>query len=196
MTGAIKWTTTNSKTPYIGYCTNSSDGTFVMSITGTTYSTGLAIGGSSGNLLYNGNRVLDASNYKSYCTPTNIGAASSSHTHSYLPLSGGTVAGNLTVNGTFKANNIITGTKPLTISSASALASISLTSKDLGFTPSVNTSIVATVRKECAPTTLYLNTYTTFYNGTLYVCITNGSSTSTTVPTGTYHIDYIITNNT
>ena len=75
MTGAIKWTTTNSKTPYIGYCTNSSDGTFVMSTTGTTYSTGLAIGGNSGNLIYKGNRVLDASNYTSYCTPANIGAA-------------------------------------------------------------------------------------------------------------------------
>ena len=141
-------------------------------------------------------RILTGSNWKNVITLSTLGAAASSHTHSYLPLSGGTVAGNLTVNGTFKANNIITGTKPLTISSASALASISLTSKDLGFTPSVNTSIVATVRKECAPTTLYLNTYTTFYNGTLYVCITNGSSTSTTVPTGTYHIDYIITNNT
>ena len=81
MTGNIKWTTANSKIPYIGYCTESSDGTFVMSTTGTTYTTGLAIGGSSENLLYKGNTVLDASNYKSYCTPANIGAAASSHTH-------------------------------------------------------------------------------------------------------------------
>lgn len=36
-------------------------------------------------------------------TPANIGAATSSHTHSYLPLSGGTVTGTLTVNSTFTA---------------------------------------------------------------------------------------------
>ena len=28
-------------------------------------------------------RILDSNNYKSYCTPSNIGAAASSHTHSY-----------------------------------------------------------------------------------------------------------------
>jgi hypothetical protein len=42
-----------SKTPYIGGCTNSTDDTFVVgSLTGTTYDTGLAIGGTSGNLLW------------------------------------------------------------------------------------------------------------------------------------------------
>lgn len=58
-TGAnIKWATVSSKTPYIGYCTGSGDATFVVSsLTGTTYQTGLAIGGSSGNLLWKGNKV-------------------------------------------------------------------------------------------------------------------------------------------
>lgn len=39
-------------------------------------------------------------------TPANIGAATSDHTHTYLPLSGGTVSGNLTVGGTFTYTNI------------------------------------------------------------------------------------------
>lgn len=37
-------------------------------------------------------------------TPANIGAAASSHTHSYLPLSGGTVTGALTVNKELYSN--------------------------------------------------------------------------------------------
>ena len=69
MTGSISWGTTkgqgltwgtiNEKTPYMGYCTQSGDGTFVVgSLSGTTYQTGLAIGGSSGNLLWKGGAVL------------------------------------------------------------------------------------------------------------------------------------------
>lgn len=54
----IKFGTINGKTPYIGYATNQSDGTFsLMSIEGTTYESGLAIGGSSGNLLWKGKVV-------------------------------------------------------------------------------------------------------------------------------------------
>ena len=41
--------------------------------------------------------TLDESNYKTYCTPANIGAAASSHTHDDLPLSGGTMTGNLKI---------------------------------------------------------------------------------------------------
>ena len=37
--------------------------------------------------------LLNSTNYTSYCTPTNIGAAPASHTHSYLPLSGVTMTG-------------------------------------------------------------------------------------------------------
>lgn len=57
-TKGIKWGAFNSKNPYIGYCTSSSDGTFMIgSIAGTTYTTGLSIGGSSGNLLWKGSKV-------------------------------------------------------------------------------------------------------------------------------------------
>lgn len=57
----IKWGTVNSKTPYIGTCSSSSDGTFVIgSLAGTAYNTGLSIGGSSGNLLWKGKKVATA----------------------------------------------------------------------------------------------------------------------------------------
>ena len=61
-TGAFKWTAKSSKNPFMGYCTNSGDGTFVVgSLTGTTYQTGLAIGGSSDNLLWKGSKVATTS---------------------------------------------------------------------------------------------------------------------------------------
>ena len=60
----LKWTSSKNNNndtlaPYIGYCTNSGDGTFVIgSLLGTTYQSGLALGGSSGNLLWKGNALL------------------------------------------------------------------------------------------------------------------------------------------
>lgn len=54
----LKWKAVNSKTPYVGYCTGSTDATFMVgSLAGTTYQTGLAIGGSSGNLLWKGAKI-------------------------------------------------------------------------------------------------------------------------------------------
>lgn len=41
-------------------------------------------------------------------TPTNIGAANASHTHSYLPTNGGTISGNLTVTGAIVSNGNVT----------------------------------------------------------------------------------------
>ena len=68
----IKWgTRTNNggvkQNPYMGYCTGSGDGTFVVgSLLGTTYQTGLAIGGSSGNLLWKGGKILDSNNFSEF----------------------------------------------------------------------------------------------------------------------------------
>ena len=54
----LKWVTVNENTPYIGYATDQTDGTFVIgSNKGTNYASGLAIGGGSGNLLWKGNKV-------------------------------------------------------------------------------------------------------------------------------------------
>lgn len=61
-TKGIKWSAINSKNPYIGYALNQTDGTFLIgSLLGTNYQDGLAIGGGSGNLLWKGVRVVDAS---------------------------------------------------------------------------------------------------------------------------------------
>ena len=54
-------------------------------------------------------------------TPSAIGAAASSHTHSYLPLSGGTVTGNLTINSptlTLNTTNTITSARSLRFANA------------------------------------------------------------------------------
>ena len=54
----LKWGTVNHKNPYIGYASDQVDGTFVVgSLLGTTYASGLAIGGGSGNLLWKGTKV-------------------------------------------------------------------------------------------------------------------------------------------
>lgn len=58
-TGAkLKWSTVNSNTPYTGFASDQTDGTFVISsLKGTNYASGLAIGGGSGNLLWKGSKV-------------------------------------------------------------------------------------------------------------------------------------------
>ncbi len=148
----LKWKTINSKTPYVGYCTGSTDGTFmVASIGGTTYTTGLSIGGSSGNLLWKGTQVATKSDIptalknpnalkfgsKTYdgssaqtitasdiganvtvtqkltsgteigsikvgSTTTKLYAPTGSVSGNYLPLSGGTMTGDIKLNGTRK----------------------------------------------------------------------------------------------
>lgn len=68
---AIKWKTVNTNTPYIGFATDQTDGTFILgSLKGTAYRTGLAIGGGSGNLLWKGSRVATADDLNSYQAKT------------------------------------------------------------------------------------------------------------------------------
>lgn len=47
----------NKNTPYLGFASDQADGTFLWSLQGTEYKTGLAIGGNSGNLLWKGEKV-------------------------------------------------------------------------------------------------------------------------------------------
>ena len=83
---AIRWNTQSGKTPYLGqYAT---DGSFLISIEGTSTNYGLVLGGTSGNLLWKGQRVLDASNYTTY-----VQTAGDTR---YLKLAGGTLTGALT----------------------------------------------------------------------------------------------------
>lgn len=65
----IIWNAIGVNTPRMGYASDQKDGTFLIaSLKGTTYQTGLAIGGGSGNLLWKGERVLTASDM--YVLPT------------------------------------------------------------------------------------------------------------------------------
>ena len=65
--------------PFMGYCTSSGDGTFVIgSLTGTTYQTGLALGGTSGNLLWKGAKVITADNVSEYANKYSLPNATSS----------------------------------------------------------------------------------------------------------------------
>ena len=67
-----------------GYCTDQTDGTsfiggvFNASATSYPYASGLAIGGTSGNLLWKGNRVIDASNISEYANKYSLPNATSS----------------------------------------------------------------------------------------------------------------------
>lgn len=68
----LKWGTVNSKNPYIGYASDQVDGTFVVvSLLGTNYASGLAIGGGSGNLLWKGTKVATTSDIPNVPTVNN-----------------------------------------------------------------------------------------------------------------------------
>lgn len=86
----IKWKAVNSKTPYVGYCTGSTDATFMVgSLAGTTYQTGLSIGGSSGNLLWKGTKVATTADLP---TLSSLGAAAATHNHGAGEITSGTLA--------------------------------------------------------------------------------------------------------
>ena len=73
----LVWKTVGSNTPRIGYASDQNDGTFLIaSLGGTTYQSGLAIGGGSGSLLWKGKRVLTVDD--SYSHPAGSGASKTS----------------------------------------------------------------------------------------------------------------------
>ena len=113
-TKGIKWTAISSNTPYIGYATDQTDGTFILgSLKGTNYESGLAIGGGSGNLLWKGARIATINDIPSY-TDTNT-----SHTHSAgVGLTASGTAGTSGGNYMYSAN--LRSTTALNISSVAA----------------------------------------------------------------------------
>lgn len=87
----LGWDTINNHTPFFGYATNQTDGTFVWSLDGGEYTSGLAMGGGSGNLLWKGTKIPTIAHTHSVShTPTGTVAANTStatvagsaHTHS------------------------------------------------------------------------------------------------------------------
>lgn len=73
------------------------DGTFNCATLIPTNALGIAYGGTGATSAASARTALGI-------TPANIGAAASSHTHSYLSLSGGTITGSLTVSGNITSN--------------------------------------------------------------------------------------------
>lgn len=93
----IKFGTVNSKTPYFGYAKNQTDGTFVWSITGTNYETGLAIGGGSGNLLWKGAKVATVSDIPSVGNGTLTIQKNGTKVQTFSASQSGNVTANITV---------------------------------------------------------------------------------------------------
>lgn len=70
---------------------SNASGNFVLTHNGSADNNGLVLQKNSATMTYKGNTILHSGNYTSYCAPA-------SHTHSYLPLSGGTMSGAITMN--------------------------------------------------------------------------------------------------
>lgn len=84
------------------------------------YRTGqIAVRGKNNGTWQSWRRILDESNYKSYCTPANIGAAASSHTHSYA---GSSYAGGSATSAVKLDSSAGSATQPVYFSSGKPVA--------------------------------------------------------------------------
>ena len=171
---SIKWGTIQSNTPFIGYATDQSDGTFIItSLKGTTYATGLAIGGSSQDLLYKGQIILDASNFNQYT----------------LPLTGGTLTGTLNITGgTFNYSSIQSGSSNANRNvwfSTSSSRGTPCFNDNFKYNPSTNTLTVGNITGNAASATILQTARTIFghsFNGSANVVgqpLVYGAYTST-----------------
>ena len=171
---SIKWGTIQSNTPFIGYATDQSDGTFIItSLKGTTYATGLAIRGSSQDLLYKGKIILDASNFNQYA----------------LPLTGGTLTGTLNItSGTFNYSSIQSGSSNANRNvwfSTSSSRGTPCFNDNFKYNPSTNTLTVGNITGNAASATILQTARTIFghsFNGSANVVgqpLVYGAYTST-----------------
>lgn len=92
---------------------------------GTLGSVGMSGGANTGLIRWNTDTnvsytILDTGNYKTYVTPANIGAAASSHSHSYLPLSGGSLTGK--INNSYTTGTYLAGNQGNTLVNSTAAA--------------------------------------------------------------------------
>lgn len=147
----VKWQAINSKNPYIGYAKDQIDGTFVWSITGTNYASGLAIGGGSGNLLWKGVRVATVDDL------SNINVSG------YLPLSGGNISGHVYLTGS-KASSSTGNTSQLVFGTASD-NHLAITSNDNALVLNPSTTATSDSSTGASQIVLYLNKASTFPKG-------------------------------
>ena len=156
-TPSIKWEAFKSKTPFIGYCTSSTDDTFMIgSLDGTSYTTGLAIGGSSGNLLWKGSPIPVATRATLTASRALASDSTGKITQSAVTstelgyLSGVTSAIQTQINGkqatvtgaatTITGSNL-TANRALVSNSSGKVAVSEVTSTELGYLDGVTSSI-------------------------------------------------------
>lgn len=156
-TKGLKWQTINNHTPYFGYALDQVDGTFVWSINGTNYSSGLAIGGGSGNLLWKGNKVTTIQDLQTIQTDI------SNIYDNYLPLSGGIMKGDIQVPKTGGG-----------LKDKGGYALIADTKNGISLGNNYNTVSITKLKSITAPTTSDGSIYGVGTNG--QVLKTNGST--------------------
>lgn len=136
----LGWETINSHTPFFGYATNQSDGTFVWSLDGGEYTTGLAISGGTGNLLWKGAKIPTvahthnvshepAGTVEANTSTTTV--AGSAHTHS------------VTADGTV-SQPTFTGTKGTTEAPSATTSVYSIT--NVGALPTLTSDVTTTAK--------------------------------------------------
>ena len=153
---SIGWKTIGANTPYIGFAKDQADGTFVWSLRGTNYQSGLAIGGGTGNLLWKGSAIPVATR----ATLTASRALASDNTGKITQsavtstelgyLSGVTSAIQTQINGkqatvtgaaTTIANSDLTANRALISNSSGKVAVSEVTSTELGYLDGVTSAI-------------------------------------------------------
>lgn len=139
------------KEPYIGYAKDQKDGTFLWSITGTNYQSGLAIGGGSGNLLWKGARVLTVDDLSS------IGSGD------YLPLSGGNITGHIYLTGAKETSS--TGNTSQIVFGTSSDNHIAITSNRNCLVLNPSTSTTSNSTTGASQVVIYLNKESKFPKG-------------------------------
>lgn len=101
----ITWESQNSKVARIGQY--STDGSMLISVDGNTTASGLVLGGTSGNLLWKGNRIADADNTN--YTPTITSSTTNSYKIGDLSIAGETFSLYGKDNNTNKVNTGTSG---------------------------------------------------------------------------------------
>lgn len=174
----IKWSKIGTADPFIGYALNQTDGTFLlMSLSGgDNYQNGLAIGGSSGNLLWKGTKVATVDDIPTVNNGT-------------LTVQG---SNGLTGSGTFTANSPTSPT--ITLSHAGKASGLSnLTASGRKYVTGLTFDDYGHVTGYTTGTETVTNTDTNYYHSTgtwdglTYTAANNGGAPALalTLPTTT-----------
>lgn len=197
VTSALGYTPPTTNTTY-------SAGTGI-SLSETTFSNSGVRSISSGSA--NGTISVNTNGTSANVAVKGLGSAAYTDSSAYVGVDAGVISGGLTADGDFEVagtltassissssingSEYITGTKSVTLNSASSTYAItSLSSTDLGFTPTVNTRIIASIKmsnKSPSPYR-YCLVSLVFFDELYFVM----SPATGSIQAGTYYIDYLI----